>query len=355
MQVAQVHYSPDRQIGTSINRLPTEARNHSDNLLKESLAARVNLHDFLEMAPNLNEPFAEVLDMVRGQFEQDGLEIAPIYVLEPEVFQGAIKLAGVEPNVNGIYIHGKTLVESTSQTRDLYGNGHVLGVALHESAHSTAGEQQPLVITKKAPEMVGDVALGSMIFGLTADNNRDFTKYRCSPNPTEGFWGKEGTFFEEGFADITRVRIMERMGLLPTSIRRPLGSVWPEGTRVNYMTPSKGSPVIGTDQSVNLPVGYATCVTVKADSVALMPSVPNIAAYGLSLLDKHSPGLYEQMLAARPESSQRGNPRKVVQIIDSIRPGLYKELRILPYTETGFKEGLHIILNTLSATNHLNS
>ena len=323
-----------------------EMREASDAALESRAKARADLEAFLEHTPNLNAQHVTQINQIQEEFAHDALPISPITVLDAAAFDVACEIAQqpVE-SLGGVHIFGQTLIRSSSESRALYGPAHVLSIGLHESGHATAGEKEPLAIVRKAPVHVAGLAMREMLFTLNAERGNDFIRYRWAPNDGGAPWRIDGQLFEEGFADLKRVEGFRRLGLEATSISEPLGSVWPGGTSVNYVTPDDTLPILGPNGEINLPVGYASCVVATESGLNLLPSVPNIAAYVLTLLDREAPGLFEQIKAARRNPILQ---REIIRMVNGVEPGLYEVLRDLPYTEEGFVKGLHQVATTLS-------
>ena len=100
--------------------------------------------------------------------------------------------------------------------------------------------------------------------------------------------------------------------------------------------------------SITLPAEFALLSRSLPDKSQIVTSPPNFAAYALELLDTHAPGLYEDLKATRTNPIRQ---RDAIQKIESLRPGLYRELRDLEYNEKDFVQGLTSVLEALEGQN----
>jgi hypothetical protein len=215
------------------------------------------------------------------------------------------------------------------QVGEFYGADFVLGLMLHEAAHSTAGEPKNIVITAAGANAIGGYGY------ITPDNLvSGFRKYETQRQNAR--IRPVGNFLEEGFADLTRVRLLQRAG------REPKIDGIVEGPEVWLLGSDAAPPEDDADLGrITMPARFAAAIAILDDGwVASYDVSANFAAYGLELLDQHTPGLFEQMQAARREPHRYA---EVIKAINSIEPGLYKELRKIAYTREGFKGGLRLI------------
>jgi hypothetical protein len=267
---------------------------------------------------------------------EDGFEISPILVLSAENLRELFASVG-HNNEDGTYLNGLIVVSEYHDPQSPLGRKYVLGKLLHEAAHSTAPVDYNSVLTK-----------------LDHEDHRSITTRAGVPYGTfrkENFIkGRDraitGDFLEEAFADLTRVRGVKRLGQEAHAIDDANG--FTVRGHVRYIDPHfwPDNPV---DGMTYIPLGFAGLFDVdprdneiKAEAISSA-----LAAYGLDLLDKRLPGLYQQMQDARKD------PRIQMQIIkriESIQPGLYRSLRNLDYTAEDFEDGLNMIQAAIAAS-----
>lgn len=349
MENKSIHYEPVGPYEGNIyfdEHPDPAAREMTDQMHQEHETQVREFQDFVDTAPNVNEKYTSELDIVTEAFASDNLEIAPVVVLANEEFEQARELAGSENSPEepyGFYWFGRAIVkEPDPATQQTYGNDYVLGKALHEAAHSTAytAELPDSLVVSRNVDVTDTAAQSDGVRSysrqpLGVDMLGGFAKYKLE---LDGTIRHEGHFMEEAFADLMRVRALERLGREPRA----------DGLRG---AAKKGILHLGRDgkisareipgETVVLPVKFANGIKVEGNSWQEASfSTPGIAAYGLELLDKQAPGLFDQMSAARSAPKAYA---EAIKMIDDIKPGLYRELRKLTYTAEDFTQGLELI------------
>ena len=94
-------------------------------------------------------------------------------------------------------------------------------------------------------------------------------------------------------------------------------------------------------------ISFPAEFTASAKATLIARNASNFAAYGLELLDNRVPGLYDDLLASRQDPTKQ---RDAIRKIESIRPGLYRELRELEYTTEDFLHGLKLVIEALGSS-----
>ena len=286
---------------------------------------------------NLNESYTDALALTEKYFANEGLEIEPLRVITRDTLERAYNIAGQSDGgeEEGRSINGRALVIENKEMVEMFGDDFVLGIAVHEAAHSTSGGVEKLIRTVRERDRrvsLGGIAINERSFGK-ADLRKE-TEYKVI-----------GDFWEEAFADLTRVRALRTLGRVHDidGNSRPFEPV--EG--VTMVTVPNGTRV---DQPnvISFPAEFAMAAKTVEDNNWSAKAPPNYAAYALELLDNHTPGLYEDLKAARTNPVRQ---RDAIQKIESLRPGLYRELRDLEYNEKDFVRGLMSVLEALEEQN----
>lgn len=282
---------------------------------------------------NLNDKYTDVLTLTEKYFANEGLEIAPLRVIKRDTLRRAYNVAGQSDGgeEEGRSVNGRALIIENVEMGELFGDDFVLGIALHEAAHSTSGSNESLIRTVRERDRrvsLGGIAINERSFGK-ADLRKE-TEYKVT-----------GDFWEEAFADLTRVRALRTLGRVHDieGNSRPFEPV--EG--VTIVTVPNGTRVNQPD-TISFPAEFAMAAKTVDDNNWSAKAPPNYAAYALELLDNHTPGLYEDLKAARTNPVRQ---RDAIQKIESLRPGLYRELRDLEYNDKDFIQGLTTVLKAL--------
>src|SRR3990167_90651 len=281
---------------------------------------------------NLNDQYSNVLSLTHKYFTDQALEPAPLRVVDGETFSKAYEAAGTKNNAveaDGQYVNGRAIVVENPETLEVFGDDDVLGVMLHEAAHSL-GQGEHLI--RKVREQQGRIALGGIAVGLGGMNKA---------NLREGAEAAVvGDFWEEAFADLTRVKGLRQLGhnhdlesnSNPFEINGVAMVVVPNASRAE------------NPGTISLPAEFAAQSTTTSGKNYVAHSAPNYAAYALELLDTRVPGLYDDLLAARQNPIMQPN---AIQKIETVQTGLYKQLRDLDYTNEDFASGLKFVVDAL--------
>ncbi|HSX28699.1 MAG TPA: hypothetical protein VLF60_04595 [Candidatus Saccharimonadales bacterium] len=328
-QVQYFHYVSDGAV--YVNEFPQDPRvQEYAEEVAESQARRMEAFcHFVDEAPNLNDTFAEELEEAKRYLEEEGLSSGQIIVLPQTYFDQALDLLHFEKSFEmGGAAMGRALVPVPGNLGSLERN-YVQAMALHEGSHLHEEEAQPVLVSK-VPE--GENPL-NRVHVLHAGLG-GFVRYDVQD---DGEVREKGLFWGEGFADVHRVKGMERAGKTPRLGRR---SMMIGGIR--YVGEDAAPP---PDLQFSLPVRYAVAVkrfgVTNPSGISLMTAP---AAYGLDLLDARSPGLLALMKEAHADLSRLDEFKSAV---NDIRPGLFEQLDVLQYTPRDFIKGARIIENAL--------
>ncbi len=286
---------------------------------------------------SLNSKYKGIVSTVEKYFADIDLSIAPIRVITRETLLRAYKVAHMSVNdvigsEGGRNINHRALVIEDKEMLDFFGEDFILGIMLHEGAHSSGDREEIMVrtvdeITERRTKMGGTaIELGG--WGRI-DRRAD------APQATTG------EFFEEAFADLTRVRAQRSMykthDLEGASRTRQLVG----DTLLRVVPNGQG----GRDGStINLPAEFSMATKSVDGANWHATSSCNFASYALELLDNHIPGLYEDFVVARRDPRMQA---RAIYKIESLRRGLYGDLRDLPYSDEGFGAGLKLVIDTL--------
>lgn len=169
------------------------------------------------------------------------------------------------------------------------------------------------------------------IFSETdSDDNRTHNIYSTigmkAMNLTHESQDETGNFFEEAFAETVASR-------------------WREATIPGYQ---ENKALFKTSYGVELPVKYHSP---NRELIEHGPVVTNagyaaIAAYGVELVsDFTGVDIFELMKLARQPATETTAKREIIKTINSVQPGLYKQLRDLKYDDDlgEFEQGLEAI------------
>lgn len=302
--------------------------------LKESKHAnsKANFQATVDIS-NLDGKYTDALTLTEKYFADEGLEIAPLRVISRDTLQRAYKVAGQSDDglEEGRSVNGRALVIENQEMVELFGDEFVLSIALHEAAHSTSGDNEKLIRTVREHDRrltLGGIAINERSFGK-ADLRRE-TEYKVISD-----------FWEEAFADLTRVRALRALGRVHNLEGNSSPFMPVEG--VTVVTVPNGTTV---DQPgvISFPAEFAMAAKTVDGKNWSAKGPSNYAAYALELLDAHVPGLYEDLKDARTNPIKQ---RDAIQKIESVRVGLYRELRDLQYNDQDFLSGLIAVLEAL--------
>lgn len=301
---------------------------------KKREASKSNFQVTVDLS-NFNDRYSDSLGLVEKYFADQGLKISPLRVISRETLQRAYSVAGQsdDSTEQGRSINNRALVIENQEMGEIFGDDFVLGIALHEAAHSTSGEDEALIRTVK--EEGNRIKIGGIAIGIHSLGKADL-RTGAERNIVGDFW-------EEAFADLTRVRALRALGRTHDLD----GETRPFETEAGVMM--KGVPnESADDDDIILPAEFALLSRSIPGKNEIVTTPSNFAAYALELLDKHRPGLYDDLKEARTDAKKQ---RDAIQKIESIRPGLYRELRDLEYNEKDFVRGLVSTLEAIAADN----
>ncbi len=286
---------------------------------------------------SLNGKYKDLVSTVEKYFADINLPIAPIRVISRETSLRAYRMAHMPANdvINtegGRNINRRALVIEDQEMVDFFGEDFILGIMLHEAAHS-AGDREVAIVR-------------------TVDETTERRTRMASTAIELGGWGRidrrantpqatTGEFFEEAFADLTRVRaqrlIHRTHDLEGASRTRPLA-----GDTLLRVVPNGQGGLEG--DTVNLPAEFSMATRSADGANWHATSSCNYASYALELLDNYIPGLYEDFVAARRDPRLQA---RAIYKIEGLQKGLYARLRDKPYTDEGFGSGLKLVIDTL--------
>lgn len=252
---------------------------------------------------NLNDQYGLQVSEINTYFSDRGFRINPVRIVTTETMRKAYAAAGDNPvkeKEEGRNIHGRSVVVLPDDIPKSFVNDFVLGAGLHEAAHSSIEDQEE----------------------------------------------QAGVFWSEGFADLTRVRGFRYLVRNHTIKGKPK-MVDMDGVPV-LVVPNDTDFEADPDQNESvIPAEFASIAVMSAGETYLTAVAPaNLAAYALNLLDARIGGLYEDMEFAAYY------PKRWVEVIrkiDSVRPGLYRELCELEYSGQDFSKGLQTVLEAVSS------
>lgn len=273
------------------------------------------------------------------EFARMGLSIAPTLILEAENFVKALEIAGQPLASVAYYQFGRNIICD----REILNAGakisrdEMLSLILHETAHSTA----ELTKLTAVGRMIGGTALNPIRRLDIYDQKNTFNKHYFTEAGSRNY----GSFLEEGFADLTRVKVRTRLG---REVSADDANLAVDEFGVRYLGRNLESQVLSYQQDLPaIPIRFGSSVTFgQRGSVELSCYNSSIAGYGLELLDKMVPDLYETMIESRTDPSKQ---RDFIRMINSVQPGLYRELQLLGYATADFRQGVVRIIEACNA------
>lgn len=286
----------------SVSKAPPATREkiltHSEKLKQRAM----------ELFPN--HEGGEEVARIDAFFEREGLKTKPVKILTPKELEVYIEELGKvglnKTNINrlrhgprAVYINDLGLIVAVKRPEYEEGTGavHFQAVIAHEKAHSTS-EYEDLVYTQTEKGIsFGPARIGQV---LTQED--------------------QGDFFEEGFAEYMAARFVR------TELNLPNG-IWQNSDLRRVTEEEPFLPPVYFWSNASYPGGMS-----RAKGA--------FAGYGLELIAQREPRLHTALIEAR--KSKKGL-QEVAQIIDSLRPGLYTELRKLSGSSGGFQKGLQTI------------
>lgn len=319
-----IEYVLHERQGVYINEhTPSDFQDVAGRLLADYRRKRSDFHDYLESAPNLNGKYGEELEFVEDYFSEDGYGSAPISILAEPEYALALSLTGDNRELGGAFVMGRIIIKENPEAVAIFGSSAILGTALHERAHASIEEGDPIVVGKVVE---GETNLICNV--RVCINSKGSEKYSASQDVPV----IEGEFLEEGFADLTRARALRGSERQPRLTR---GFTDDNGI---YYTPENWQQ--DSTERLTIPGSFLSVLKEHECGSTSISSISAVPAYALDLLDQVSPGLYDLMKTSRREPAKY---REVIKAINNIRPGLYGDLRRLHYTPGDFKQGLQIV------------
>lgn len=290
---------------------------------------------------NLNDKYAPEIAVINDYYRAKGLSISPLRVVKSEVMDRAYAASGERPepvaeSAQGRNINDRAVVIEDRAIIDAFGPEYILAIGLHEGAHSLSGSGNRLLRTVRQNDRriaLGGYATSGLIKADLKENSGT---------------SLVGDFWEEAFADFTRVkalRELNRTNDLTESKTIEIGDGSVITVNPNSMP---GNVALGDSSTIMMPAEYATLTKVSESGRNKVGTAPsNFAAYALGLLDARLPGLYEDFVEAATHDPKR--QADAIRKIESLQPGLYRQLRDLEYTEEGFAEGLRVVIDVLNS------
>ncbi|MGK2896663.1 MAG: hypothetical protein ACSLEY_03640, partial [Candidatus Saccharimonadales bacterium] len=245
-------------------------------------SSRANFQVTVDIS-NLNDKYSDALALTEKYFANEGLEIAPVRVIGRDTLRRAYSISGQseggDKDKQGQNVNGRALIVENKEMGELFGDDFVLGIALHEAAHSTSGDDEKLIRTVREHDR--RVSLGGIAINKRSLGKADLRK--------ESEYRVTGEFWEEAFADLTRVRALRDLGRTH-DIQGDTNPFRTEGGVIMRGVPNESAH--DNHENVILPAEFALLSRSLPDKNQIVTSPPNFAAYALELLDNHTPGLY---------------------------------------------------------------
>jgi hypothetical protein len=162
----------------------------------------------------------------------------------------------------------------------------------------------------------------------------------------------QGAFFEEGWADFVRAKYMEKY--MSNKTKRVLFGKNSDITSVNLNKTMVRMSAEEMELKLNgfFPLAnsrrcqLAAKYFYVANDNGISNDVPAPSGFGIELLCKKNPELFDLLTQARGDVSKL---REVPKIINKMSPGLYLRLRQLECTEEDFIKGLKMIIDEVSS------
>lgn len=278
---------------------------------------------------NLNQTYGPTINLIEGYYAAKGLKISPVRVVEREAFERAYKISGetMDPqdvDTQGEHKFGRSIVVRNKEMEAEFAEDFVLGIGLHEAAHSLFRDGNKIwQTTEGVPNntSIGGVAVQGLI---KADLRRNSSHKNV------------GMFWNEAFADLTRVRALRD---LKRSHDIEKESQPFKANAESEMVFIPNGAHSERHSAIAIPAEFSLLAKTVRGKNMIASSAPNFAAFALELLDSCVPGIYDDFLASATDPRRQAD---AIKKIESIRPGLYRELSILRYSEEDFKRGLTV-------------
>jgi hypothetical protein len=298
---------------------------------------RQEFYKQLASTPNLNHEYPEVIDIVTGRLRADFPDSPerPLYIVNPENYHRLLPQAR---GSGGSFAHNHVLLlKADPENIQLFGINHLVHSGLHEGFHGTA------VNGHAEYHSFADEKTISLV-GLSGYDGYNPTIRESSHK-----------IIEEGTADLYAVSRIESMGraieVRPNEFHRT--SVYRYEAPVTFTHANNTPHIDPASLAPYVPVAYLAAAAVDEHNIIIpsrgaVNSDAALGAYGLALLDQAAPGLRQSLLEGRtnPDAAQA-----IPGYIDSIEPGLYKELGQAQYTSLGFLRALLRVHQALGIAN----
>lgn len=294
---------------------------------------------------NLNPAYTTEIKLVYDYFHSKDIQIDPIRIVSEEVIQEAYVITGNDPDLAGEHPGEETamgkhcddraIVKENKELSEEYGSSYILNLALHEAAHSAFTNDRRLRVVTETPGNRKKVENFIVSRLLKIDTRREANGAHI------------GAFWDEAFADLTRVRALREMGLSNDLTEE----VYFDGVKIKLHPNSedKLQPLCDSE-IINMPAEFALFASPTSEAknnVGL--ATANYAAFALELLDSRAPGLYDDFVGAIHDPKRQAD---AIRKIEGIKPGLYRTLSELNYTvdQKDFILGLRMVIGALEAS-----
>lgn len=301
-----VQYGPNGEIMEGV-----EIHQSTLDFLKEQQKHEENARDAIDNAIDVNDKYTELLDEIHSKREKPG---APIKILSRKTYQelggGDNEFLEQTKNIQGFNGLGTIVIQEFSdQDTEMYGDAKMRQMLHHEESHSHAlqGDATIYVITDKVSgnqDAILSKNIGNPISRMGIDSNGNNYHH--------------GKVFEEGYAELkSYMRLNDDLeagaylGISADGRRELLNGA--NISNYTYMIPST----------------FTVAKSLDGNSLAYADDYAP-AAYTLYQLEQERPGILENIALSRQD------PRhfdQVIEAIEDIRPGLFKELYELPPNE----------------------
>lgn len=350
MAESQVHFKLDGSV--ILGRNPDIGFDPVESQRIKGLAKAEAFQKVIDTENN-NEAYAEDIALIEGYFASKGLQIDPLRIVTPATVDKAYRAAGNDPThqvseAEGRHVYGRSYIVDKEYDPKLYGKNIMLGLGLHEAAHSLTGKTTDITITRQEQSInsLGDPHVITHLGGVA--NARAFGKADLRKDAPRAL---TGDFWLEAFADLTRVRALRELERSNHMSGHPKVVDYGNGLVVHVLSANSIAPLVSPEtDGIAMPAEFALIARTQVPTMRNVTgtSAANFAAYGLDLLDQAQPGLYDTMLAGIYDPRAQA---EFIRNVEAVKPGLYRELGMLPYSDEGFTTGLLAIGAALGRLN----
>src|SRR5215469_16124396 len=252
-----IHYEPGH-IYIDHHPIDSSVNETTHRLLGEHEARKRKFKDFIDTAPNLNDRYTTELTQISEVFVEEDLEISPIVILNQEEYERALSLAepADTPDFNAFYAWDRVIIKeytpSGSAEEVDFSKELSFSLAIHEAAHSSQKNVRHIVVSRLVtePKPVRRISAGMELGG--------FTWYKTQE---DGETKIIGNFWEEAFADLTRVNLLEKLGREPRADGRIFEHHDREGNITSLVGEGVSLPSTESDQEkIPLPTKFAGAI-----------------------------------------------------------------------------------------------